>query len=83
MLARVIVSLAAVGFAGPLALAADCRVELQDIDQMLAERRAQMTASELARALDLRDTAEVACESGAETSAQAMIDKLKEILASS
>lgn len=80
MLARVITSLAAVGVAGPLAMA-DCRVELKDIDQIMSERRAQMSPDQLARAQDLRDNAEVACKSGADTSAQAMIDKLKEILA--
>lgn len=74
----------AIAFAAPAlavpALAADCQSEIQVIDQYMTERQADIAPEKLAEATGVRNQAMDACDAGEETTAQAFIEKVKQIL---
>ena len=87
MLIRTTVVALAIAFAAPAlatpALAADCQSEIQVIDQYMSERQADIAQATLDEAAGVRNQAAEACDAGDESTAQAFIEKVKQILTAS
>ena len=87
MLIRTTVVALAIAFTSPAlvapALAADCQSEIQVIDQYMTERQADIAEATFAEAAGVRNQAAEACNAGDESTAQAFIEKVKQILTAS
>lgn len=69
---------AAAVFLTPAIAFADCKSEIQDIDQTIAS--IELSDGDKEKAMDLRNTAEKQCQVGNEREAEAVIAQVREIL---
>ena len=65
-------------FLSPAVAAADCKAEIQDIDQTIAS--IDLSDADKEKAMDLRNAAEKQCQAGKEQEAGVVIAQVKELL---